>query len=454
MDDKRTADRSALNLFVKQDYGTALVAFRAFQQRPDLEDLDRAKTHFNIATCLFELHLRRQAPADWQNQFVREMDAYLRQLEKTPLEKLAPDRLKDCFNLVLRFHLEVSPVEDIAQRARDSYRAFAERTGSKVTNDDYLQVAVSLMERERRNFSRADHAQRATKLAEAVLGELGDDDRYRNHRAAIYNLLADLAYFFPLSSETDNERYRRVNGYLERALQASSQDDFARTFKRHIDLFASRTLQVKRFGHDTKNRLANLRQLLGRLQAQARGEGEMQQTILAMQREIRAVSLLGRLIEREQPARGDWQQVDPAELVRPLLQERGWPDACLQRVGEPEPWLLCPDYVRIALENLLRNTTEAYGRRHIEPPEQPCRITIDYRARTISVRDWAGGVDTSLGDVFEPYVSSKGVRTDTGLGLSQARIALDVQDPSFNIALSPEQPPQGAEFRLHFPVPQ
>jgi C4-dicarboxylate-specific signal transduction histidine kinase len=68
----------------------------------------------------------------------------------------------------------------------------------------------------------------------------------------------------------------------------------------------------------------------------------------------------------------------------------------------------------------------------------------------LTYRDFAGGIDPSLGDVFEPYTSSKGVQGDVGLGLTQAREAMRLQ--KFRIALAPNQPADGAEFQLDFQV--
>jgi hypothetical protein len=331
------------------------------------------------------------------------------------------------------------------------YTEFVKHAKGKLRDEEYIQTALAEIERERRNYSRPDHARRAAVLAESVLQEIGDDDRFRAQRTAVYNLLADLAYFFPLSSEDDNQRYKRVSGCLEKALQASPHDDFARNFKSHVELRAATTLQIKRFGHDTNNRLGNIHRLLDRLQGNVHEGSELHQSVLGLRREVRGLTILGKIIEGQQPAQEDWQELDPAELLRPLLQERNWPDSCLERRGKPVTWELCPDYVRLALENLVRNLIEAYGRNGIEVPPEPCRITIDYGARTITIRDWAGGIDSSLGDVFEPYVSSKGVRMNVGLGLTQAREALAVQSPTFNLRLPQPQPPDGAEFRLQFP---
>jgi hypothetical protein len=450
--DEATLFKESNKLFITCQYEQALPLLRQYDQLEELTNLKRLRNKRNIADCLLDVH-RGRGEGDWAVEFRNNLQQYWQLLEQVNPTEISPQPLLAFFAVTLEFHLEVESLEQIGDKARATYREFARRSPKlesgilKVRDAEFLDVVVAEIERERRNFARPDHARRAARLAEAMLEELGDAERFRPHRTAINNLLADLAYFFPLSSEAENERYKRVSGYLEQALQASPHDDFAKIFKSHVDRLAATTLQIKRFGHDTKNRLANVRQLLERLERQVAAGSELHQTVLAVRREVRGLSLLGRLVTSEQPPVEDLQEIDPIELVWPLLQERGWPASCLQRVGTPGPWELYPDYVRIALENLLRNTVEAYGRHHIELPPEPCRITIDYEARTLAVRDWAGGVDPELGDVFAPYVSSKG-----GLGLTQAREALEVQSPKFRLELAEPQPQGGAEFCIHIPI--
>jgi hypothetical protein len=457
MIDKATLFKDSNRLFINRQYEQALPLLRQYGQLEELTNLERLRNKKNIADCLLDVH-RGRGEGEWAVEFRDNLQQYWQLLEQVDTKDISSRPLVDFFAVTLQFHLEVGSLERLGDTVRETYREFAQRSRQpetgliKVRDTEFLDVVVAEIERERRNFARPDHAQRATALANAVLEEIGDAERFRPHRTAINNLLADLAYFFPLSSEADNERYKRVSGYLEQALQASPHDDFARIFKSHVDRLAATTLQIKRFGHDTLSQLANVRQHLERMEHHVAAGSELHQTVLAIRREIRRLTILGRLVEREQPATDDRQEIDPSEVVRPLLQERGWPKNCLECAGTPAPWEMWPDYVRIALENLLRNTVEAYGRHRLELPPEPCRITIDYETRTITVRDWAGGVNPALGDVFAPYVSSKGVRNNTGLGLTQAREALEVQSPKFRLELAEPQPQGGAEFCIHIPI--
>jgi hypothetical protein len=449
--DKKTHYNYCLDLFRNCRYTEALVAFREYEVRQDLEDVDRVRVKPNIAACFMDEEENRARP-HWAEQFRADLEEYWQLLGRVSPNEIAPPPTLVCFANALRFHLLVESVEGLCAAARATYRTFVQRTQQKVQDEGYLDTALREIERERRNFSRSDHAQRAAALAEAVLEELGTDERFRLHRTALYNLLADIAYFNPLSEEPDNQRYLRVMRYLDEALRLTPTDVFALNFKVLVERLATTTLQIERFRHDTSTRIGNIRVWLDRLEQEIPPGSEAAKTVLALRRDVYGLTVMGKLVRRQEPSKEeDWKEVDPADLVRGLLKERGWPESCLQQVGVAGPWRLCPAWVEIALHNMIRNMVEAYGRSQRTLPPQPCRITVDYHARSITLRDWAGGVDPKLGDIFAPYVSSKGIKLNTGLGLTQARQALQLQSPRFSLELTNPQPPDGAEFRMLFP---
>jgi hypothetical protein len=317
--------------------------------------------------------------------------------------------------------------------------------------EEFFRIALAEIDRQRRRFGRADHARRASELALALVDAIGNKPGFEIHAAAVYDQLADLAYFFPLPDEDERQRFQRVTGHLNEALERNRDDQFALTLKKHVERVAATDLQVRRFEHDTQTRLGNIHARLDKLERRVPADSPLTPALLALRREFHGLTVLGKIIQKQQPGRADWHSVDPADLVLPLLRERGWPEACLQRTGSPRHWMLCSAFVTIALDNLLRNTVEAYGRARLTPPDCPCLITVDYAGHTITLRDWAGGIDPSLGDVFQPYVSAKGVHCNSGLGLTQAREALRVQSDSFTLRLTEPQPEGGAEFQMHLP---
>lgn len=448
--EKDAAYNRCLQPFRNMHYADALRCFESFLERTDLEPKDSLKARLNAITCHWELWSRDRPIPGWETALAGHLDAFLGALEAIDLAQIAPQPTADCLRVALEFRLAVEPIERLRERTVETLKRFWHAARGKGYQKT-IQIALAQVDSERRNFSRRDHAERATALAHGILEAIRDDEQLAPARAWLNNVLADLTYFHPLADEEDRVRFERVARYLDAALAESPSDMFARTFRRFIERLAETTLQIKRFGHDVKTRQANIWNLLERLERHLAGDARAQALLSGLQREIGGIHVAGQVAARAQVAESEWRRLDPGELVAPLLRERGWPDACLQIRGLPRPWQLCPDFVRLTLDNLLRNIVEAYGRRGMAPPELPCLITIDHEQSTITVRDWAGGIDHALGDVFEPYVSSKGVRSNTGLGLTQARDALRVQSPGFELRLSPSQPPDGASFDLVLP---
>ncbi len=445
--DKQTDYAECLALFRNVSYHEALQRFARFLRRDDLQDLDRLKACLNVIKCLRELADQGCPVPDWKDLHSRNLEDYLACTERVPLQDMSPAPMLECLGLALRFHLSTSPPEELKQDLTQVLVEFRNRSREKLKDSDFLDTAIAEVDRERRFFGREDHARRATRLAETILESFSGEES-RQSRAWLNNVLADIAYFHPLAHENDAERYRRVLGYLDRSLAESHDDAFARTFKRFIDRLASTTLQIKRFGHDTKTRQTNIWTILDRLQGRFHDAPDVEASLAGLRREVAGIYVVGQVVSGAQVTEEDWSSMNPVRIVESLLKERNWPGDCLTETGEEAEWQFCPEFLRLTLENLFRNSAEAYGRLKKQQPRNPCSITVDHEKRCITFRDRAGGIASNLGDVFEPYVSSKGVQTNSGLGLDQARRALEIQSPHFRLELTRPQPPDGAEFQL------
>ncbi len=160
------------------------------------------------------------------------------------------------------------------------------------------------------------------------------------------------------------------------------------------------------------------------------------------------MNTVARLVANKQPLDSEWETVDISTVILSMLQAREISTECMLISGKNRPWDVCPGYVSLVFENLLKNSIEAYGRNDIALPEKPVEVTIYYEHMKIEYKDFAGGIDLSVGNIFEPYSSSKGVYTNNGLGLAQAKTAMEVQH--YGIELGEEQPENGALFILDF----
>ena len=441
-----------LNAFRVKDYGAALLCFEEYLDRDELSARERAMARRNVAECLVELDLAGHSVADLQGRFLSNLDEYFAALATVPPTELSPKPLAELFACVLRYVLQTAAADAVKSEAVKAHARFMTEGRPRLSDEEVIDCFRKTLDRERHCVDRHDHAARATAVAEALLEVLPCTPAMGRQRAATYDTLADIAYFHPRNDQTDVERYTLVAGYLHQALAADPHDGFAREFLKHVERLRSVTLQIKRFGHDVGNRLHNIKHAMSRLKTTVVTDEE-RRLLHDIDRDLKSLKVLGSIINRTQPERSDWMVTDPADLVRHVIQGRGWPPSCLTLVGDPIPWEICPAYLQIALHNLLKNAVEAYGRSGRQPPTEPCYVTIDYPARTITVRDTAGGIDQHFDNIFDPYVSSKGVSVGTsGLGLTNARAAVEAHGKGCSLDLAVPQPPDGAEFVIRLPT--
>jgi len=167
-------------------------------------------------------------------------------------------------------------------------------------------------------------------------------------------------------------------------------------------------------------------------------------------RNLRAIAAVNSVVQELQPGEADFEEVDPADLCAEVLADLDLPKQCLVVQGSPRRWEVVPGFLALALENLLKNSMEAHARRQIDRSALPVRVTIIFNQGRIEVRDTAGGIDPGLPDVFSPYISEKGIQQGSGLGLAQARSAVQLMDG--HLTLAAQQPAGGAAFVIEVPL--
>ena len=130
-----------------------------------------------------------------------------------------------------------------------------------------------------------------------------------------------------------------------------------------------------------------------------------------------------------------------------------WVSKCLEMHphGEPCQWSSDLNYLTLALQNLIRNSIEAFERRMVPLAERRLTVDIFYPERRLTVEDNAGGIDPTLGErLFLPYTSSKPIKLNMGLGLYQAREAMELMQGY--LILSEHQPAGGTRFEISLTV--
>ena len=440
-------------LFTDMKYYEAYLKTRDCLRMSGLSEKANLSARYTIANCIDYL-LNNDLGTDrevFKKEFQENLDQYLSDLQKTDIGTIAPTPTMRVFSLTVKYFIATATLDQLALSVSHYYNAFVKVSGDKVKPYDYLRLWNQEINDERAASSRSDHNKRAEILAEELLKMIGDDDAFKEFRAAANKILADLVYFFQTDTLSDGERFRKAIQYLDEVLKDRPNDSGVIHFKAHIIKVETATLQIRRFGHDTNTRLGNINASVSECLKQCPKDSPEFPLLRTIAKEIQSLRAVAKLIVGEkgqQIAPEQWEKVCIGELVKGLLQERQWPLTCIQTTGKETTWEIYPPMISLVFENLMKNTVESYGRRGITVPEQPCLISINYKEKVVSYGDYAGGVDPKLGDIFEPYRSSKGVYDNVGLGLPQARKAMEVQ--GFRIVLANHQLPGGTIFELDF----
>lgn len=305
-----------------------------------------------------------------------------------------------------------------------------------------LQVVLEKLFSERRNFEHPGYLDNTRSLAEAYLDLTASETGFDSGRAQVMNLLSDIAYF-----QKGKEGEQEALHWARECLKINPGDQFARMQEQFIIERQTVTEQIRRFGHDTDATIAGI---IGTLELiMSRPDPDLLQEKLSLIRsELKRIQTVNRFVSGREPT---FQMTDPVGPIEETAQK--YRDAAQVSVrvlpdGSGRQWDTDMGYLCLAFDNLLKNAVEAFQRQRIEKTERQIQVVIDPDAQKITVTDNAGGIDPTIRSrIFEPYVSTKGIRLKTGLGLSNARMA--IRDKlGGTLRLAPDQPAGGARFEI------
>ncbi len=345
-------------------------------------------------------------------------------------------RLREALELLIRFDRS-----RLMEEAALWTRRFAEveEWGFKLA----LDVLLEKINEERMRFEREDHIENTKAMAQTYL-EISESagEEWRHARASVMNLLSDLAYF-----EGSEESEAEALSWLVRSLAIQPDDLFAKTRKKHIEERQTVSEQIRRFKHDTGNTKAGIEAMLKLcLRLPQASEVPLHTYLKTIQTEVRHLYGVHRFIHDEQ---NRLEPIDPRKIISDLIlpHDGQTVHVTVTRSGSPRKWNTDPDYFRLALYNLIKNTLESFQRHHIPLAQREIRISIQFDRCVLILEDNAGGVDPELRDlIFSPYVSSKGITQGTGLGLPNARRAIEKLGGTLDF---PEnQPKNGTRFEI------
>ncbi|MBF0502852.1 MAG: HAMP domain-containing histidine kinase [Candidatus Riflebacteria bacterium] len=445
---------NARDLFKLGHYREALENYRRFEDSRVQSGPDKQRSTLNEfligksskGQCILALLKSDGKNSELEDEFLRDLDVYLAEV---PAEGsgLANHGFVRYFATVADFFFLVQPL-DSYKKLSWILKKLRGKVRSPNADNDFFSAWVEQISMESRNFASDGFLQRTEAMINVFLDETGGVEGMNEIRMRAFNILADLNYYSPAHNCSDVDRFKKIDHYLECSLKEVPRNMFALKLKEHLKAFTATSLQIRRFNHDANSRIANIKNLAQRITSHIASDSPIKKDVLQLEYEIGIIDIIGNLVKKSQPARGDWKLADIRDIVEVSLRRRGISTDGIKSSGDRELWEFCPQYLELMFENLLRNSEEAYERQKIPIPEIPIEISIDYSCRLLSYRDFAGGVDPALGDIFEPYKSSKGSFDTSGLGLTQARQVMESQ--GFLIGLYPSQPSGGALFVLDF----
>mgnify|MGYP000193820875 CR=1 FL=1 len=437
-----------LDSFTKYDYQTSLDKAIAYLKKlPQRTDINEAITESDYVTIYYTIAasaygiLNKSKTLDTQiwAHFFSYFDRYIELIKTANKTSLYPKNAETLLDYALDLLINFQP-EQLSEKAK--------KCVSQMLNAWNEQLALSVLLKkvfdERMDFKHPDAMIYTRKLAEIYLHTAkGYGEFYHAERAAVMNLLSDLTYF----EGTENSEEEALQ-WIEQSLVLNPKDEFAKRRKKNIQDSLTIKEQIRRFNHDTNNELGGLQTNLQELKKRIHATKSDAQTLSFLQKidnSIQRMAGIRRFVQKQAP---EFQQIDIVnQLIIPLnasYQNR----MTIQVLPETVcTWEVDRDYLLLALDNLIKNSLEAFERKNIELTQRYLNIKLQITPShlTIQISDNAGGLDEKLRDhIFEKYISSKGIKKETGLGLSNALNA--IEQMGGNLQLAPEQPKNGTTF--------
>ena len=346
--------------------------------------------------------------------------------------------LRDCLELLCRFE-----DADLTDAIRKWVFRFASIDAAGWGYELALPILREKIFHERTRFERKNNVHNAQALAQVYLAlSKPVAEQFRFGRAQVMNLLSDLAYF-----QGGDEGEQEALEWAEKSLEICPQDKFAQAQKDFIEQRMSVIQQIRRFKHDTNNTIAGITSTLDlAMRHPAAHEHEMAKYLQTIKAEVKRLHGVNRFIENKQAV---FEYINPVKLINEsVIPFAGEADINIAPRQTEQKWETDPDYFSLILHNLVKNACEAFHRKNIPRPERKIEINADLQKQVMTVQDNAGGIEPQHRNrIFTPYVSSKGIKKETGLGLSQVKIAAEKIDGK--VIFPNHQPQGGARFEVY-----
>ncbi|WP_341325712.1 ATP-binding protein [Methylotuvimicrobium sp. KM2] len=444
-----------LDYFTKRNYQESLPrALNYLQQLPQTQpDIcrerapgDFATVHYTIAASAYGVLTDTQCydESTW-SCFFEHLQNYIDVIKSNDKTGLYPKNVETLLENALDLLICFRP-EQLADQSRCWVKGIIDAWSSE---ELALTVLLKKVFDERMDFKHRDGMKYTQILANLYL-QLSKPfgDSYHAEQAAVMNILSDLCYF-----EGGENSEEQALQWIEQSLMLNPNDEFAKRRKKNIHNSLAIADQIRRFNHDANNEIGGLKSNLQKMKSLLSTLPGNEASLHCLQKINNAVLRIAgvhRFVQKQMP---DFKSVDLiGGIIQPLLASYNDRLNITLQPQTPVEWEVDADYLRLALDNLIKNSQEAFERRQIDPAQRQLSITVQPSPDIleIQIQDNAGGIDPKYYDtLFEPYVSSKGVQKQTGLGLYNAKTAIESMEGSLELAS--QQPENGTLFIIRLP---
>jgi hypothetical protein len=341
--------------------------------------------------------------------------------------------------------------ESLQQRVSSLYRRYINSFCKKGAFDQvqFISKYQDILYFERGNVNRKGHSGQnylnAVWLAELFLEPemVEKNDSNSKVRAAVMNLLSELVLYSPTAVRVTSQRkYGKEQlalKWLDLCLDEDPGNVYASERKKQLASFITSAEQINRFKHDAVSKIEAIRGTIKRLKPLVDSIEEMKE-LQAAEENIKFIINTFRLSSRENP---QIRMID----IDAILNSFGGKDIEKVIIGKERPLESDTGYLLLILDNLIKNSKEAYG----DSCPKKVILTFNYDTKTFIIKDYAGGIPEDLqrqDKLFEPYVSTKGIFQNAGIGLASAIEACRLINAELSYRIINDSGLTGTEFIL------
>ena len=273
-----------------------------------------------------------------------------------------------------------------------------------------------------------------------------------DNKVKLLDLMAETEYLSG-TLNTDSNTYNNIISKLDEAIKLKPNDVFAEQLRKRVKEMKISDLQIRRFRHDSNSKLGILKNSINSIKSIEENNdlpSDLKSELANIKFGIDSLVGIHYVSMENEPSPSDWVNEDISKYINYYFNGRGL-NFSIKLVGNPANFDYCEKYLLVVLDNLIKNSEEAYARKNIPEDERKYEIIIKYNESIVIIKDFAGGIAPEIKDkLFEEHASTKEeVICDCGLGLYQAKKAMKLQEDC-DIRLLEPQPQNGAAFVLDF----